>query len=114
MDPKVAQISALLHQAAETHHVVFAITDGTDADWATWYADWLANLSSIGQFSRQPAGPKRVDLCARRPGQGVRTPRILTRSGKTFMQRGSRSNSRTGGSPAADMAGRLAKPSPLE
>jgi hypothetical protein len=28
--------------------VVFAITDGTDADWATWYADWLANLSSIG------------------------------------------------------------------
>jgi hypothetical protein len=43
VDPKVAQISALLHQAAETHHVVFAITDGTDADWATWYADWLAN-----------------------------------------------------------------------
>ena len=50
MDPKVAQISALLHQAAETHHVVFAITDGTDADWATWYADWLANLSSIGEL----------------------------------------------------------------
>ena len=50
VDPKVAQISALLHQAAETHHVVFAITDGTDADWATWYADWLANLSSIGQL----------------------------------------------------------------
>ena len=50
MDPKVAQISALLHQAAETHHVVFAITDGTDPDWATWYADWLANLSSIGEL----------------------------------------------------------------
>ena len=50
MDPKVTQISALLHQAAETHHVVFAITDGTDADWATWYADWLANLSSIGEL----------------------------------------------------------------
>ena len=50
MDPKVAQISALLHQVAETHHVVFAITDGTDADWATWYADWLANLSSIGEL----------------------------------------------------------------
>ena len=48
MDSKVAQISALLRQAAETHHVVFAITDGTDPDWATWYADWLANLSSIG------------------------------------------------------------------
>ena len=50
MDPKVAQISALLHQVAETHHVVFAITDGTDPDWATWYADWLANLSSIGEL----------------------------------------------------------------
>ena len=50
MEPQVAQISALLHQAAETHHVVFAITDGTDADWATWYADWLANLSSIGEL----------------------------------------------------------------
>ena len=50
MDPKVAQISALLHQVAETHHVVFAITDGTDADWATWYADWLANLSSIDEL----------------------------------------------------------------
>jgi hypothetical protein len=50
VDPKVAQISALLHQVAETHHVVFAITDGTDPDWATWYADWLANLSSIGEL----------------------------------------------------------------
>ena len=50
MDPKVAQISALLHQAAETHHVVFAITDGSDPDWATWYANWLANLSSIGEL----------------------------------------------------------------
>jgi hypothetical protein len=24
---------------------VFAITDGEDPDWATWYADWLVNLS---------------------------------------------------------------------
>ena len=46
----VTQISALLHQVAETHHVVFAITDGSDPDWATWYADWLANLSSIGEL----------------------------------------------------------------
>ena len=73
MDPKVAQISALLHQTAETHHVVFAITDGTDADWATWYADWLANLSSIGELLGA-RGPKRIDVCARRPGQGVRAP----------------------------------------
>ena len=26
---------------------VFAISDGDDPDWASWYADWLANLSSL-------------------------------------------------------------------
>jgi hypothetical protein len=50
VDRLVAQISAPLHQAAETDHVVLAISDGTDADCATWYADWLANLSSIGEL----------------------------------------------------------------
>jgi hypothetical protein len=44
------QLSALLHQAAETHHQVFAITDGDDADWATWYADWLVNLSHFSDL----------------------------------------------------------------
>jgi hypothetical protein len=47
VNARVAQISNLLHQAAETHHVVFAISDGDDPDWASWYADWLANLSSL-------------------------------------------------------------------
>ena len=37
----------LLHEAAETHHQVFRITDGTDADWASWYADWLTKLSEF-------------------------------------------------------------------
>jgi hypothetical protein len=32
MDEKTSQLSALLHQAAETHHQVFAITDGEDPD----------------------------------------------------------------------------------
>ena len=36
-----------MHQAAETHHQVFAITDGDDPDWATWYAEWLVNLSRL-------------------------------------------------------------------
>ena len=26
---------------------MFAIVDGTDPDWATWYADWLVNLSKL-------------------------------------------------------------------
>jgi hypothetical protein len=41
------QISSLLHEAAETHHRVFRIVDGADGDWASWYADWLANLSEL-------------------------------------------------------------------
>ena len=39
------QISALLQEAAETHHRVYRIVDGADDDWASWYAWWLINLS---------------------------------------------------------------------
>jgi hypothetical protein len=42
-----ARVNALLHEAAETHHTVYRITDGADADWASWYADWLLNLSEL-------------------------------------------------------------------
>jgi hypothetical protein len=41
------RIAALLHEAAETHHHVYRITDGTDDDWASWYADWLLDLSEL-------------------------------------------------------------------
>jgi hypothetical protein len=37
----------VLHEAAETHHVVWRITDGDDPDWASWYADWLLDLSEL-------------------------------------------------------------------
>lgn len=47
MDERLAKLSDLLHEAAETHHVVYRITDGTDPDWATWYADWLVRLSEL-------------------------------------------------------------------
>jgi hypothetical protein len=40
-------IAGLLHEAAETHHVVYRIVDGDDSDWASWYADWLLNLSEL-------------------------------------------------------------------
>ena len=50
MDQTVSKLAALLHQAAETHHQVFAITDGDDPDWATWYADWLVNLSRLSDL----------------------------------------------------------------
>jgi hypothetical protein len=41
------QISQLLHEAGDTHHRVFRIVDGDDDDWASWYADWLINLSEL-------------------------------------------------------------------
>jgi len=41
------RISDLLHEAGETHHQVFRIVDGADDDWASWYADWLINLSEL-------------------------------------------------------------------
>ena len=41
------QISQLLREASETHHRVFRIVDGTDDDWASWYAWWLINLSEL-------------------------------------------------------------------
>jgi hypothetical protein len=41
------RIGELLHEASETHHRVFRITDGADDDWASWYAWWLINLSEL-------------------------------------------------------------------
>ena len=41
------RIRGLLHEAAETHHLVYRIVDGDDPDWASWYADWLLELSEL-------------------------------------------------------------------
>jgi len=43
----LARIADLLHEAAETHHVVYRIVDGDDPDWASWYVDWLLDLSEL-------------------------------------------------------------------
>ena len=45
-----AAIAALLHEAAETHHIVYRIVDGDDPDWASWYADWLLDLSELPEL----------------------------------------------------------------
>lgn len=42
-----ARIAALMREVSETHHVVYRIVDGDDPDWASWYADWLLNLSEL-------------------------------------------------------------------
>jgi hypothetical protein len=45
-----ARVAALLHEAGETHHVVYRIVDGDDPDWASWYADWLIDLSELPEI----------------------------------------------------------------
>ena len=49
-DDQIAKLSELLHEAAETHHVVYRIVDGDDPDWASWYADWLLDLSELPEL----------------------------------------------------------------
>ena len=63
MDDRVAKVSELLHEAGETHHVVYRITDGVDEDWASWYADWLIRLSELPDLlGRTPVRSELVAL----------------------------------------------------
>jgi hypothetical protein len=50
MDEHSTRVAELLHEAAETHHQVFRITDGADDDWASWYAQWLVTLSELPEL----------------------------------------------------------------
>jgi hypothetical protein len=43
-------VATLLEEVAETHHRVFRITDGVDEDWASWYTDWLLDLSELADL----------------------------------------------------------------
>ena len=48
-------VAGLLHEAGETHHIVYRIVDGDDPDWASWYADWLLALSELpGELAAKP------------------------------------------------------------
>ena len=63
MASTAAEIAGLLHEAAETHHVVYRIVDGDDPDWASWYADWLLNLSELaGLLGTKPVRSELVYL----------------------------------------------------
>jgi hypothetical protein len=50
MEDRSARVGSLLDEAGETHHLVYRIADGDDPDWASWYADWLLNLSELRQI----------------------------------------------------------------
>ena len=60
MDDASTRISELLHEAGETHHTVFRITDGADDDWASWYSQWLTTLSELPSLLGKP--PVRSEL----------------------------------------------------
>jgi hypothetical protein len=47
MTATTEQISRLLHETGESHHHVFRIADRADDDWASWYSDWLVNVSGL-------------------------------------------------------------------
>jgi hypothetical protein len=54
-DDATTRIAELLHQAGETHHIVFSDTDGNDDDWATFYSDWLLAHSDLPKLlARRP------------------------------------------------------------
>ena len=50
MDERTTKVAELLHEAAETHHRVYRITDGADDDWASWYSQWLVTLSELPEL----------------------------------------------------------------
>jgi hypothetical protein len=46
-DDVASKIAALLQQVGEVHHMVFADTEGSDDDWASFYSDWLLVHSQL-------------------------------------------------------------------
>jgi hypothetical protein len=60
MSEVLEPIAELLHEAGELHHQVYRVVDGNDDDWASWYADWLINLSELPELLG--ASPVRSEL----------------------------------------------------
>jgi hypothetical protein len=74
MSERMARVSAILREAGETHHAVYRIVDGADDDWASWYADWLVNLSAL------------PDVLGTKPVRSELTY-VLVRLGKEYAER---------------------------
>jgi len=57
------RVAGLLREVAELHHRVYRITDGEDADWPSWYASWLVELSELPEaLGRRPSRSELVYL----------------------------------------------------
>jgi hypothetical protein len=95
MEDPITRIRVLLAEAAATHHRVYRIVDGNDADWASCYANWLIKLSELPELlGRAPVRSELVYLLVRldkdftaqpRDGGGKRSTRV--RSCVTSAQR---------------------------
>jgi hypothetical protein len=87
MSDTQAQIAELLHEAGETHHQVYRITDGVDADWASWYAVWLIRLSELPKLlGTAPVRSELVYILVKLDKDFTRNDRLETRS-QTFLLR---------------------------
>ena len=63
MAEDIEGVAALLHEAAQTHHIVYRIVDGNDPDWASWYAQWLITLSELPQLlGRKPVRSELISM----------------------------------------------------
>jgi hypothetical protein len=40
------KVRDLLHEAGETHHIVFRLVNGADDDWASWYSEGSSTIPS--------------------------------------------------------------------
>ncbi len=82
MTDVVAAVAEVLERAGQTHHAVYRIVDGEDPDWASWYADWLLELSELPSLlGSKPVRSELVytlvglakELEAEHPGEDWRT-----------------------------------------
>ena len=79
MATEVDQVAALLKEASETHHTVYRIVDGDDPDWASWYTDWLLELSELpDELGTKPVRSQLVHSGPR--ASRMTTPRTWIRS----------------------------------
>ena len=87
MTDALEQISSLLHEAGETHHRVYRIVDGADDDWASWYAQWLIDLSELPDLLG--ARPVRSELVYLLVSifNGIARPRLPANRGRPYYAR---------------------------
>ena len=60
MDDRLTALPASFTRRARHTILSYRIVDGDDPDWASWYADWLRDLSELPQLLG--AAPVRSEL----------------------------------------------------